>query len=222
MKTLRTTLFSLICFLSVFTVNAQDFSFDMEMTGVKMKEPMIMKLYSSGTKMVIKPQIAGAGGMSVLVDEATKKQYLMMDNAGQKMAMVMNYTDQMNKAAETASDTKITVTTETKTIDGYKCKKIIAESAESKSDIWLTEDLGMNYADLYKMMSASGNGPQGKKNQLPAMKDVKGFPIEMNVTDKAKQETINIRIKNISKAKISPSMFSLEGYQMMDMGTPKK
>ncbi len=222
MKTLRTTLFSLICFLSVFTVNAQDFSFDMEMTGAKMKEPMLMKLYSSGTKMVIKPQIAGAGGMSVLVDEATKKQYLMMDNAGQKMAMVMNYTDQMNKATETASDTKITVTKETKTIDGYKCKKIIAESAESKSDIWLTEDLGMNYADLYKMMSASGNGPQGKKNQLPAMKDVKGFPIEMNVTDKAKQETINIRIKNISKTKISPSMFSLEGYQMMDMGTPKK
>lgn len=222
MKTLRTTLFSLICFLSVFTVNAQDFSFDMEMTGAKMKEPMLMKFYSSGTKMVIKPQIAGAGGMSVLLDEATKKQYLMMDNAGQKMAMVMNYTDQMNKATETATETKVTVTNETKTIDGYKCKKIIAESAESKSDIWLTEDFGMNYADLYKIMSASGNGPQGKQNQLPAMKDVKGFPVEMVVNYKAKQETVNIRIKNISKAEISPSMFSLEGYQMMDMGTPKK
>ncbi len=192
----------------------------MEMTSAKQKEPVTMKIVSKGTKIAMTPQVTGTQGqMKIIVDHAAKKQYMLMDGNGQKMAMVMEMTD-IEKAIEQSKDPKITITKETKVIDGYKCTKVITETDESVSEMWLTEDLGLNYGDLYKMVS-SNKSPQGSNYNIPAMKNVKGFPVQMVMTDKKKNETVTVNIKNISKAKVDDKVFSLEGYQMMDMGNMK-
>ena len=117
-------------------------------------------------------------------------------------------------------DPKITITKETKVIDTYKCTKVITETEEMINDMWLTQDLGLNYSDLYKMVS-SNQSPQGSNYGIPAMKNIKGFPIQMIIKDKKKDETTTINIRNISKAKIDEKVFSIEGYQLMDMGNMK-
>ncbi|HMT27660.1 MAG TPA: DUF4412 domain-containing protein, partial [Bacteroidia bacterium] len=172
------------------------------------------------TKIAMIPQFAGSQGqMTIIVDHAAKKQYMLMDGNGQKMAMVMEMTD-IEKAIEQAKDPKITVTKETKVIDTYKCTKVISETEENTSDMWLTQDLGLNYSDLYKMVTTN-KSPAGGNYGMPAMKNIKGFPIQMIITDKKKGETTTINIRKISKAKVDDKVFSMEGYQMMDMGNMK-
>ncbi|MBL0342395.1 MAG: DUF4412 domain-containing protein [Bacteroidetes bacterium] len=199
---------------------SQDLSFNMEVTSAKQKDPIIMKVMSKGTKVVIQPQFsAEQGKMSIIVDQSTKKQYMLMDGNGQKMAMKMDMTD-FDKATDQAKDPKITITKETKVIDSYKCTKVITETDENICDMWLTQDVGLSYSDLYKMV-APGKGPQGGGAGIPALKNVKGFPIQMIVKDKKKDETVTVNIRNISKAKVDEKVFSLEGYQVMDMGNMK-
>lgn len=216
----KTSLLTLITFLFMFPLVAQDLSFTMEMTSTKQQDPMIMKVVSKGNKIALTPQVAGTQGqMKIIVDHGAKKQYMLMDANGQKMAMAMDMTD-IEKAIEESKDPKITITKESKVIDGYKCTKVITETAETNSEMWLTEDLGLNYGDLYKMVS-SNKSPQGSNYGIPAMKNIKGFPVQMVITDKKKNEPMNINIKNISKAKVDEKAFSLAGYQMMDMGNTK-
>lgn len=220
MNAQKTALLTLIALLFIFPSVAQDLSFTMEMISTKQKDPIIMKVASKGNKIALTPQVTGTQGqMKIIVDHGAKKQYMLMDANGQKMAMAMDLTD-IEKAIEQSKDPKVTITKETKVIDGYKCTKVITETDETISEMWLTEDLGLNYGDLYKMVS-SNKSPQGSNYGIPVMKNVKGFPVQMVITDKKKNEPMTVNIKNISKAKVEDKAFSMEGYQMMDMGNTK-
>ena len=198
-------------------LGAQDLSFNLSVLTAKNPEPILMKVSISGSKMAMEPQNMGTpGSMTILVDQATGKQYMLMNSNGQKMAMAVNM-NSIEKAAAAAKDPKVTITKETKTIDGYKCTKVITETDEQKADLWMTQDVGMQYAEFYKMIN-SAKGPQGSVAKVPDLKNVKGFPIEIVSTDKKKAETVTLKIKNISKAKIDQKVFSMEGYQVMDAG----
>lgn len=222
MNSLKNILTAIITVLFIGTsALAQDLSFNMEMTSAKQKEPMVMKVLSKGTKVAIQPQMPeNQGKMSIIVDQTKKKQYMLMDANGQKMAMVMDMTE-VDKAAEQAKDPKITITNETKVIDNHKCTKVVTETDENICDMWLTQDVGLSYLDLYKMISP-GSGPHGGGGTgIPALKNVKGFPVQMVIKDKKKDETVTINFRNISKANVDEKTFSMEGYQMMDMGNMK-
>lgn len=217
MTSFKTGLLSLALIISSGLLAAQDLSFNLSVLTAKNPEPILMKVSISGSKMAMEPQNMGTpGSMTILVDQATGKQYMLMNSNGQKMAMAVNM-NSMEKAAAAVKDPKVTVTKETKTIEGYKCTKVITETDDQKADLWMTQDVGMQYADFYKMMN-SAKGPQGSVAKVPDLKNVKGFPIEIVSTDKKKAETVTLKIKNISKAKIDQKLFSMEGYQVMDAG----
>lgn len=210
---------SLLLFLTIFSgfLAAQDLSFNLSITTVKNPEPVLIKVSVSGSKIAMQPQNMGTpGSMTILIDNAKGKQYMLMNANGQKMAMAVNM-NSVEKAAEAAKDPKVTITKETKTVDGHKCTKVITETEEQKADLWITEDVGMQYSEFSKMFN-SAKGPQGSIAKMPELKNVKGFPIEIISTDKKKGETVTMKIKNISKAKVDQKLFSMEGYQMMDAG----
>lgn len=195
------------------TVISQDLSFNLSVITPKNPEPFELKVSASGSKIAIEPRNMGTpGSMTIIVDNAKGKQYMLMNANGQKMAMALNI-DAANKAI--TKEPKVTVTKEVKTIDGYKCTRVICETDEQKSDLWITQDVGMQYAEFYKMFNSS-KGPQASMVKIPELKTVKGFPIEIVSTDTKKGETVTMKIKNISKAKIDAKIFSLEGYQVME------
>ena len=202
----------------VFSMNltAQDISFNIEVTSPKSTEPMSMKVVSNATKIAIFPNFAGdKSDTRFLIDNTTNQKYVLMINNGQKIAMAVNNFE-VEKATEAIKEPKITSTKEVRTIDGYKCTKIIAESDEETSDIWLTQEAGLSYNELYKIFNSTKNTP-GARRSLPSLKNVQGFPIEIITKDKAKDRNVTIRIKNISRAKTDPQMFSMDGYKVVDM-----
>jgi len=210
-------LLSLFMSFSVFLL-AQDLSFNLTVTSAKQTEPMLINVYVSGSKIAMQPQNMGVPGtLTILVDNSKGTQHMLMNSNGQKIAMPISM-DNVEKAKAAAKEPKVTVTKETKIVDGHKCYKVITETEDQKTDLWMTEDVGMQYAEFYKLMSAA-KGPQGASMiEIPELKNLKGFPIEIVTTDKKKSETVTIKIKNISKAKVDQKLFSMEGYQMMDSG----
>ncbi len=201
--------------LSVFPglLISQDLSFNLSVFTAKNPEPYEIKVSASGSKIAMEPRNIGVpGAITIIVDNTTGKQYMLMNSNGQKMAMGLKLDAESKNPVK---EPRVTITKEFKTIDGYKCTRVLCESEDQKSDMWITQDVGMQYADFYKMFNSS-KGPQGSMMKIPELKTVKGFPIEIISTDKQKGETVTLKIKNISKTKIDPKIFSMEGYQMMD------
>ena len=216
MNVFKVILSTIILFTFFTNIIAQDLSFNIEVTSKKTTEPMVIKVSSNGSKTVMQPMNMGPqGSMKILVDSENNKQYMLMEANGKKMAMSV---DPFNpsKEIEKTKEPKITVTNETKTIDGFKCNKIIAETDNHISDVWLTQEAGLSYPDLYKIMNSS-KGASGAGNVMPALSDVKGFPIEIVSKDKKKDETVTMNIRNISRDKLDASYFSLDGYQVTDL-----
>ena len=210
---MRTLLTLISLFFAATILPAQDVSFKIFITSDKTTEPVVMKVSASGTKMVMEPQqMTPEGNMKFLVDNNASKQYILMDMNGQKMAMAFDMAE-LNKAAGDKDQTKITVTNETKVIDTYKCKKIIAESEEHHTEIWITEGVGVEYSDFFKMMASAQN--QNSFASMPELKNIKGFPIETVSKDKKKNSTSTLKIREISKARVNPEIFSMKGYQVM-------
>lgn len=217
MKLMKT--FNLVAILVIFSValNAQDLSFNMEMTSPKTKDVVVMKVVTSESKMAIVPQLPdGQGSMKIILDNAANKQYVLMEHGGQKMAMAVDAFESEKYAEKASKEPKITKTNEKRTIDGYSCTKIIAETDEVTSDIWLTQEAGLSYSDLYKIFN-SRKGTPGADKALLSLKGVSGFPIEIVSKDKAKSEDVTIRIKDINRTKTDPKFFSIDGYKLMDM-----
>jgi hypothetical protein len=213
---LKNILWPLVLLILSGNLRAQDLSFNLSVSAPKLSTPMVMKVSVSGSKIAMEPQNMGTQGkMKIILDNATSKQYMLMDANGQKMAMALNM--DIEKKAEAVKDPKITTTTETRIIDGYKCTKVITETEEQKADLWITPDVGMQYSDFYKMFNSS-KGSAGSVTKRPELKSVKGFPIEIISTDKEKGDIVTLKIRDISKVKVDPKLFSMEGYQVMDAG----
>jgi hypothetical protein len=214
MKMIR-TLLTLAFAATAFSLTAQDISFNIEMTSPKRTEPLTIKVASSGQKMVVQPMAAEMGSMRIIIDHAAKTQHLLMDNNGKKMAMQVDPFDQ-TAAASKVKEPVVKVTNETKTIDGMKCTKVIAETDEATTTLWVTEDAGLSYQDLFKIVNAN-RASQGSRSALPALSSVKGFPLEVVTKEKSRNEAVVMNIRNISRAKVDASMFSMDGYQVSDM-----
>ena len=196
-------------------ITGQDLSFNIHILSPKSTQPFIMKVSVSGTKVAMQTQQStDQGQMSFLMDNSTGKQYLLMEGNGQKLAMPVNM-NEVDKKSEAVKEPAITYTKETKTIDGYKCSKVITETDSLKADLWITQDIGFEYSEFFKMLNTT-KGSAGPVARIPALTNMKGFPVEIISTDKKKNETTTLQIKNISKNKIDPKVFSMEGYQMMD------
>jgi hypothetical protein len=139
-----------------------------------------------------------------------------MENNGQKTAMMV---DPFNASEATGkiSEPKITQTKESKTIEGRKCSKIIVESESTVSDMWITSDAGLGYQDLYRIFNST-KGTPGASNVLPASSKINGFPVEILSKDKKSGAvSASVRISGISKTKVDPSIFNMDGYQIVDM-----
>lgn len=214
MKMTRSFL-TLIFALTALSVSAQDISFNVQITTPKKAEPMTIKVATSGSKMVMQPQMGPQGAMRIIVDNAAKTQFLLMENNGQKMAMQVDAYDPAT-ATSKVQNPKVTVTKETKTIDGMVCTKVIAETEENISTLWVTRDAGLSYQDLAKVINSS-RGTPGSREMLPALEGVSGFPIEIVSKNKAKDEPVVMNIKNISRGKVDQALFSMDGYKVSDM-----
>jgi hypothetical protein len=218
--------FAIIALITTTTfLKAQNFegSYKIHIENALKKTNGDMQITMKGDKSAMEILTApNAGKVKTIFDKKEKTMTILVDKDGtNKMAMVQKMPDASATEGTSAKDAKITVTNETKTIDGYNCKKVIAESDESTTTMWVSEEPGLTYADMFAMMSM-GRGPASNiSSNMKNYKDVKGIPLEMNIKSKntAEGETV-ITLKNIKKETVNPSVFDTTGYQVMDMKYP--
>lgn len=152
--------------------------------------------------------------MRMMADLRGNFIYTLMDNGqGGRTAMKMPRPDARIKAQEEkGAKAGITVTKETKVIDGHTCTKVIATSTEGVWTGWVATDLPNAFVGLAKSMS----GATTQQNQH-ARADVQGFPLEFEwVAAKGDERTVGY-IKDLVVGKVDDALFDLSGYQVMEM-----
>lgn len=121
----------------------------------------------------------------------------------------------IKKYAENAmDDMKITRTGETKTIDGYKCEKVIYENEKEEmvTTAWITQDIAMPWKEVIKSMSM-GRMPGNYNNQ----EMVEGFAIESETVEKGGKQTYKMKTTDIKVGNIDRAVFDTSGVEIMTM-----
>jgi hypothetical protein len=214
-KTLKlTALFVLMAAYSF----AQDLSFVMEIKSPKMPAGMTMKVATSANKVAIQPVGGPMAAMRIIIDGDAKKQYVLMENKGEKTAMVVDPFNGQGKPS--SSKPVVKQTKETKTIEGLKCTKTIVQSDGNTTELWLAKDAGINYQQFFNIFN-SIKGTPGASSLLPDASEIKGFPMEVSTKDKAGEVT-TMKMSKISKSKVDASLFSRAGYKEVDMTKKSK
>jgi len=158
-----------------------------------------------------------AGKIQLIFDKTSGDITTITNENGRTMAIKTNLENNPylkgkgGKITDSYSDYTIEKTTETKTIDGYKCTKYIGKNKDSESIMWLTNELDFNWADLSPMKNSAGRNPY----KIDAGTD--GMMMEMHTKEKnGKIEwtmTADVTEMAVSEAKFQVPV----GVQVMDM-----
>lgn len=153
--------------------------------------------------------------MFTVLDEKNKAMIVFMEE--QKIAQLLSMdtlkelSELENESDEIDTDyTDLKKSGRTKKILGYDCEEFIAENAENKFSMWVTQDL-----DLYqKNMFFSLNESLGGKKFSHIPDEAKGFMMEMHFEDLANDEKGKMIVTKIDKQlkSIEPSQ-----YQFMNL-----
>lgn len=164
----------------------------------KAQMPTEMKVMYSGTKSR-KEASSPMGSQVSIADSETKESIALLDIAGNKLAIKTPKEDFEAGMAE-FPETKVNVTSETKTIAGYACKKVEITIEESVITAWFTEDIAVDNPNWFD----------------PMFKDVNGVVLEYEMM----QGEIKFKYSatEVKKGKLKDFLFTIPpGYQEMTM-----
>ena len=137
---------------------------------------------------------------TTIYDRKANTHVTLMDMMGNKYQIK----GEPEKKGGKKPEVKVTITSETKTIAGYSCKKAEVTMADSKgtnhvTNIWFTEDISNH------MYAGNENGAQ--------FKDIKGMPLEYEVQAQNGM-SMKMTATSVSKETVADSKFAIpDGYK---------
>ncbi len=160
-----------------------------------------------------------------------KSTMLMTDKKGRKTGMVMdlknfdwaikNAVDKNNKQLEDG-DATLTATDEYKTIEGYKCRKYMYEDQNYKSDMWVSNSVGMDYMKFNKAAYSAFANSKNPNNNAYYKAGMNGVVIQTHMYPKGgRSEEAIMTMKNIKPNYAPEEMFSTAGYEITQMPSMK-
>ena len=148
-----------------------------------------MDLYFMPEKSKLEMVMGTFMKMNTTVDVKTQKGLMLMEVMGNKTATEINIS---NANAENATEPKIVVTNETKTIIGYNCTKIIVQGEDgSEVTLWVTKEL---------MAALKGQKQFGNN-------EIEGVPLEFNAINNGM--TVHFTATKFD-ANVDANIFSME------------
>jgi len=151
--------------------------------------------------------------MRMLTDLRGNWSYTLIDNGqGSRTAMKMKRPELAADSDAKGEQPKITVTKETKVIEGHTCTKVIATSKEGTWTAWVATGLRNAFLDMARGM----DGQAAQQNRY-ARTDVEGFPLEYEWVPAQGDERVVCFIKDLVVGKVDETLFDLSGYQMMEL-----
>ncbi|MBK8226326.1 MAG: DUF4412 domain-containing protein [Flavobacteriales bacterium] len=151
--------------------------------------------------------------MRMLTDLRGNWSYTLIDNGqGSRMAMKMKRPELPADGSAKGEQPVVTVTKETKVIEGHTCTKMIATSKEGTWTAWVATGLRNAFIDM-----ARGMDGQAAQQNRHARTDVEGFPLEFEWVPAQGDERVVCYIKELVVGKVDESLFDISGYQLMEM-----
>lgn len=198
-------------------------TFTMSLESAKLKEPMNINMSVKGNLTCMEiPAMVEAGFVKSVINNETQSMIMCTDKGGRKIGMKqdMNKAGQFMPQSENAKPPVFTETTESKIIDGYKCRKVIMETDDSKNDMWMTTDLKLNMKDLLSAMSANKSPASITfRSMSKNFGDHPGVSIETTITNKKTNETAIMTLRNVKPGKVDEKVFNTDDFQLMEMPT---
>jgi GLPGLI family protein len=163
-----TQILSLALFLIAFASSGQSFEGKMTMKVEALELPEEMQSMAEMFKSTMTVHAKGLksrsesktpmGSVIVITDNAKKESVMCMDMMGKKIAIVNKYNEEDKKDADANINFEggtFELTSETKTIAGYKCTKAIwhmdHENKDMTTEIWFTKDIQNTSKDYSKL-----------------------------------------------------------------------
>jgi len=138
-------------------------------------------------------------GKTVSISDGDNKTAItLMDMMGQKLAIQSNYEEIMKEMAD-SPEAKVEVTSETKEIAGYTCKKAVVTIPEEEMEIivYYTEELGTSALNF----------------DNPQFKDINGVMLEFEMPNES--FSMHFTAISVEKKNVDDSEFTIpEGYQI--------
>jgi preprotein translocase subunit Sec63 len=155
------------------------------------------------------------GTMMELISEHTKKENYMLDHTNKKAYKLPD--DSKSDITNPDAKPKVTKTSETETIAGYKCTKYIIEEPNSKSvqQVWTTKDIKIP-------VGAFSNSFGNKSSKVMMIEGVEGLPLKMIVNEHG--TTSEVVATEITKDKVNeadlkvPSGYAIEPFDPAIIG----
>jgi GLPGLI family protein len=140
---------------------------------------------------------------TTISDETSGDVLMLMSGMMGNMAIKSNNKDQKTTDVDSvASNVEVTITKETKVIEGYTCKKAIVTDDEGDiANFWFTEEIIVS-----------------KKGQNSLSDDVPGFPMQFEINKGGMTMSMTVTKVETSLPKNSKELFSMtipEGYKEM-------
>ena len=197
-------------FVGSFTLELHSFQGGIEESN----SPNNIDVVSSVDKSVMRMDKAKAGSnVNVLTDHKEKFQYVLMtDEKGKKMAIKTKKMKIVMSDSTMNKTPNFKVTSETKTIDGHKCTKIISKTDEGTWTGWVAKDIKAPLADMMRTMHGAASADMAQK-----MKGMDGFPLEFEYESAKEPKRMVGHIRNLKLGEVDQSNFSIEGYEVMEM-----
>jgi hypothetical protein len=201
-------------------------SFDMDMEtwkNGKQKDDGTISWYIRDYDVAIRPEIESDGkrqSARMIIQRKKGIMIMLNEDSDEKTGMVMKMKTLSvdlteTESAEQLENMNVEVDRNTrKNINGYDCYKVRTWDETFESISWVTEDLDLDMRQLFSFLSIQ---PGGKNPYEEKFSHIRGMVIESTSTDKKTGEKDILTLNNIVKGSPDGTMFSTEGYDLMQM-----
>jgi len=177
--------------------------------------PMVMDFHFSKTKtgMLMKSNDGMQGRMIMDLTDNTMTM-ITTDGKGDNQAFKMRKPNTKKAVEEIYEGYQVTQTEEYKTIDGYRCRKVIIDDTkeDTKTIAWLTKDIDVDWKKVVETLMA------GRVDaQFDNLRDLEGFTIESETISKNGKERHTVKMSNIKVGAYDQSVFDTSGVEIMTL-----
>lgn len=171
---------------------------------------------------VVSGDVAQPGQGMFIIDAENGAMIILNEEKGEKTGLVYGIGAFFQSMGETYEEEEtleetpemylanpnVEKTGRTKTIAGYKCEEYVYSDEESKSNIWITQDLKMNTQDFFSTLF---------KTSLYSRGFPWGYMMEATTVDKSSGDTSTMTVTKVDTN--SNKKFSLSDYKVTNLGS---
>jgi len=198
-----------------FTIEMREFK-----KGKERKDsPYRTRYHLEKDRFAIEPNL-DEGEIIMIYDRNEKEITTKTMKDGEKSATIspmINISFGMDRNSDADEGGSVKATGREKTIEGYTCQEYRIEQDGDVTLAWLAPDLSIdlrNVADMVNIKNVQGAQTSG------AAYGLEGTMLEAHTEEKGGKITRDFYLKNISPGAVPDEVFSLEGFEVMDLKNP--